>query len=273
MRSYLLLFSIAIFLILPAEGAVWPQTSDPLLDPSPVGGPGIRIGESDIEIMNNSGEYTFTMSVDGYCGPGVEEVRCYLLLYDLSGGYRGGLNITPMELELDMLRLELLDQSTNGTWENWTFFCSLRINGGLMESPLVLLLGSLLGREPPGERLNISDLFGLLSGNGDAGSVPDALDIGSVKLLARAYAGNGSRGEDAKDLTLQLANALVGFAIQEGIIDEGDTQEDPDEDVEGTGEKSTVDILFIISGSSLLLLSLSILILIFATRKGEGPNG
>ncbi|MGA1849175.1 MAG: hypothetical protein ACMUHB_07530 [Thermoplasmatota archaeon] len=194
------------------------------------------ISQVDVSIKNATGFYQLNFAVEGTSVPGTERIEVTF----------GGLNGTEIEVADEMWFSEetnfqifnnwiLLQGTGNSTdeWSTWTFEINFAISStnGLMGA--IESLSNL-----PGLNFDLGN-FSLEEFDMDAANVTQAIAEMKFYFIARSYNETGSWGQEARDITGQVQTALLGFLIDEGLIEgpsDDDDQEPPDDDTESEDE-------------------------------------
>ncbi len=209
--------------------------------------PGIT--QVDVSLINATGFYQLNFAVEGTSDPGTESIEVTF----------GGLNGTKIEVAEDMWFSEdtnfqifnnwiLLQGTGNSTdeWSTWTFEINFAISStnGLMGA--IESLSNL-----PGLNFDLGN-FSLEEFDTDATNVTQAIAEMKFYFIARSYNETGSWGQEAQEITGQVQTALLGFLIDEGLVEgpsDDDDQEPPDDDIVNEDEGKETNTVLIIAVS------------------------
>jgi hypothetical protein len=226
--------TILLSMILLASGAIGAASAEAPLELEQGGWERPTISQVDVSIKNETGFFQLNFAVQGTSEPGTESV-------EVTFGSRNGTGIdlademwfteeTNFQIFNNWILLEGNGNSTN-PWSTWSFEINFALpsTGGLEEAIASLSM-------IPGLDLDLGNMS--LEGiDMDAANITQALAEMQFFFVARSYSGTGAWGQEAFEITGQVQTALLGFLIDEGLIEGPSTDDDEEPDDDGLEEE------------------------------------
>lgn len=253
------------------------------------------VDEVTIELENRTGTLHLLFSAIGRAPAGTHHVNVSLGLENSTERTNIGRWLEPVDLDLSVVGVILSDEGPiEEPWTEWecriwadvkmdSIFTTLEYLAPLLGIEGLEGIGDIEGLEDIQNIVEIEGLEGLSNLTDfldpeemiDQEEIMELLMDSSILFLARGYDDAGNFTEGEKDIKFDLLNAVFGFLIAEGMMDDpmandDDDGPDPDDEVKEDGSEGTTGVLAliaVISGMLILVMVLAIIILMVSRNR------